>query len=155
MLLIPTGTYTLKNHGLFISSSKIGLDCLIFELLLRSKQNIQHAFLHVHSSMEELGRRFPLISKIILNNADNKSLTSFRKASRENRNFLDNERFYWIKHINKYSANFEEFKDSWKKVVNKTPVEFLKNLTFDVQSFLKTISGEFVKKQQCKKATRV
>ena len=83
------------------------------------------------------------MSKIILNNVDNKSLANFRKASRENRNFLDNERFYWIRHINKYSKNLEEFKDSWKKVVNKTPVDFLKNLTFDVQSFLKTTSTRY------------
>ena len=85
--------------------------------------------------MEDLGGRFPLISKIILNNVDNKSLTNFRKASKENGNFLDNERFYWIRHINKYSANFEEFKDSWKKVINKTPVDFLKDLAIDVHSF--------------------
>ena len=97
--------------------------------------------------MEDLGRRFPLISKIILNNIDNKSLTSFRKASRENGNFLDNERFYWIRHINKYSANFEEFKDSWKKVINRTPVEFLKSLALGVDSFFKGLSTKYEK--QC------
>ena len=91
--------------------------------------------MHVVSSMEDLGRRFPLISEIILNNVDDKSLTNFRKASRDNSNFLDNERFYWIRNIKRYSANFEEFQESWKKVINKTPVDFLKNLAIDVHSF--------------------
>ena len=93
--------------------------------------------------MEELGRRFPLISQIILNNVDDNSLANFRKASRENSNFLENERFYWIRNIKKYSTNYEEFQDSWKKVVCKTPVEFLKNLAFDVHSFFKGVSTRY------------
>ena len=106
-------------------------------LNFQSYPNKRHekSFLHVVSSMEDLGRRFPLISQIILNNVDDKSLTNFRKASRENSNFLDNERFYWIRNIKKYSSNLEEFQESWKKVINKTPVDFLKNLATDVQSF--------------------
>ena len=92
------------------------------------------------SSMDDIGRRFPLISQLILNNVDNISLANFKKASQENRNFLENERFYWIRNKKKYSANFEEFQDSWKKVVCKTPVEFLKNLALDVHSYLKGIS---------------
>ena len=85
--------------------------------------------------MEDLGRRFPLVSQIILNNVDDKSLTNFRKTSRENSNFLDNERFYWIRNVKRYFANFEEFQKSWKKVINKTPVDFLKDLAIDVHSF--------------------
>ena len=90
--------------------------------------------------MEDLGRTFPLISKIILNNVDDKSLANFRRASRENRYFLDNERFYWIRNIKKYSETFEEFQESWNKVIKKTPVGFLKNLAIDVHSFFKGIS---------------
>ena len=90
--------------------------------------------------MEELGRRFPLISQIILNNVDDYSLANFRKASRENTSFLDSERFYWIRNIKKYSANFEEFQDSWKKIINRTSVEFLKELAIDVHSFFKGLS---------------
>ena len=86
--------------------------------------------MNVRSSMEDLGRRFPLISKIILNDVDNKSLANFRNASREHSNFLDNERFYWIRNVKKYFANFEEFQEPWKKVINKTPVDFLKKSGF-------------------------
>ena len=93
--------------------------------------------------MEDLGWRFPLISKIILNNVDNISLANFRKASRENSNFLENERFYWIRIIKKYSANFEEFKESWKKVISKTQVDFLKNLAIDVQTFFNSFSKRY------------
>ena len=81
-----------------------------------------------------------MISKIILNNVDNKSLANFRRASRESSNFLDNERFYWIRIITKYSETFEEFQESWNKVIKKTPVGFLKNLAIDVHSFFKRIS---------------
>ena len=101
--------------------------------------------MRVVSSMEGLGRRFPLISQIILNNVDDKSLTNFRKASRENSNFLDNERFYWIRNIKKYWANFEGFQESWNKVINKTPVDFLKNLAIDVHSFFKGASKRYKK----------
>jgi hypothetical protein len=85
--------------------------------------------------MEDLAKRFPLISQIILKNVDDKSLTNFRTASRENSLFLDNERFYWIRNIKRYSTNFEEFQESWKKVIKKTPVDFLKDLAIDVHSF--------------------
>ena len=71
-------------------------------------------FLHVVSSMEDLGRRFPLISKIILNNIDDKSLTKFRNASRENSIFLDTEIFYWIRYIKKYTTNFKGRRSSKK-----------------------------------------
>ena len=90
--------------------------------------------------MEDLGKRFPLISQIILNNVDNKSLTIFRTASRENSNFLDRERFYWIRNIKKYFANFQEFQEAWKKVVNKTSVEFLEDLAINVHSFFNGVS---------------
>ena len=95
--------------------------------------------------MEDLGRRFPLISQIILNNVDDISLTKFREASRENSNFLDSERFFWIRNIKKYSTNFEEFQQQWKKVINRTPVDFLKNLAIDVHSFFKGISTRYNK----------
>ena len=116
------------------------LDWLNFKLSILSKQNSWRSLLHVVSSMEDLGRRFPLISQIILNNIDNISLARFREASRENDNFLNSETFYWIRNIKKYSANFEEFQQPWKKVINKTPVEFLKNLAIDMHSFFNKIS---------------
>ena len=93
--------------------------------------------------MEDLGWRFSLISQKILNHVDDNSLANFRKASRENSHFLDNERFYWIRHIKKYSANFEEFQESWKRVMKKSPVDFLKNLAIDVHTFFKGLSKRY------------
>ena len=86
-----------------------------------------------------------MISQIILNNVDDISLTKFREASRENSNFLDSERFFWIRNIKKYSTNFEEFQQQWKKVINRTPVDFLKNLAIDVHNFFKGISTRYNK----------
>ena len=94
--------------------------------------------------------RFPVISQIILNNVDDNSLTNFKISSRENSNFLDNERFYWIRNIKKYSANFEEFQEIWKKVINKTPVEFSKNLAIDVHRFFEGYTmGRVLGTQKC------
>lgn len=87
--------------------------------------------------------KFPVISQIILNNVDDESLTNFKISSRENSNFLDNERFYWIRNIKKYSETFKEFQESWNKVIKKTPVGFLKNLAIDVHSFFKGVSTRF------------
>ena len=85
--------------------------------------------------MEDLGLRFSLISKIILNNLDDISLANFRKASRENSNFLENERFYWIRIIKKYNCLIGEHQEVWNKVVSKTPVETIKEFAVAVYQF--------------------
>ena len=134
--------YQLEINGFLISSHKT-LDGPIFEHSIQSERNTKQSVLHVASTMEDLDWRFSLISKIILNNVDDISLANFKKASRENSNFLENERFYWIRIIKKYSANFEEFKESWKKVISKTQVDFLKNLAIDVQTFFNSFSKRY------------
>ena len=101
---------------------------------IQTKYTINHSCTQFQA-WRTLGGSFPLISQIVLNNVDDKSLTNFRKTSRENSNFLENERFYWIRRIKRYFSNFEEFQESWKKVIKKTPVDFLKDLAIDVHSF--------------------
>ena len=85
--------------------------------------------------MEDLCRRFPLINRNILDYVDNKSLQNFKSASRQTYKLLDQERFYWIRIIKRYNENFKKFREMWKKVITKTPVEFTKQLAIAVHNF--------------------
>ena len=81
--------------------------------------------------------RFPLASKIILNNLDNQSLVRSKESSRKVAEFVDGERFIWIRIIKKYSQHFEGFEESWNEVINKTPVNILKQFAISAQKFFK------------------
>ena len=83
-----------------------------------------------------------------INRGGNDSEGGRLEQSRENSIFLDNEKFYWIRNIKKYSANFKGFQESWKKVNKKTTVVFLQNFAFDVHSFFKGISTRIEKQWQ-------
>ena len=75
--------------------------------------------------MDVFCKRFPHVIKTVLKNLDNKSLSRTKRASKEICEFLDNERFYWVRIINKYSDNFEGFEESWKEDIYKTPIEIV------------------------------
>ena len=87
------------------------------------------------STMEDLCRRFPQLNRNILNCVDDKSLHNFRLVGRTNFHVLDQERFYWIRMIKRYNENFEKFREMWKKVITKNPVEFTKELATAVHNF--------------------
>ena len=54
-------------------------------------------------------RRFPFAGKLILNNLENQSLARSKETNRGINKFLENERFYWIRILKKYSKNFKGF----------------------------------------------
>ena len=85
--------------------------------------------------MEEVFQRFPLIAQKILNHVDDETLINFKEAGRNNADFLEKERFYWIRIIQRYNCLFGEFHEVWKKVVNRTPVEIIKELAIAVHQF--------------------
>ena len=85
--------------------------------------------------MEDLSKRVPVINQIILKNLDEKSRANFKQASRGINQVLAKERIYWILTMKKYHGNFKEFKQSWKIVNSKTPVENIKQLAVAVQKF--------------------
>ena len=59
--------------------------------------------------MENICEWFPVITQMILNNVDDRSLINFKETSRDNDEMLKSERFYWIRIVKKYSGNFQEF----------------------------------------------
>ena len=83
--------------------------------------------------MEELCKIFPLLSKMVLEDLDDESLTKVQESSKEIYNHHRNERFYWIRIIKKHNRNFNEFADPWRKVIEKTPVEIVKELAMTIR----------------------
>ena len=86
--------------------------------------------------MDMLCKRFPLVIRTVLINLDDQSLTRSKEASREIAEFLDNERFYWTRIIQKYNGHFEGHQESWKEDIRRTPLNVLKQLGVAVQNFL-------------------
>ena len=89
------------------------------------------------STMEVIFRRFPLASGKILKNLDDQSLTRSKIASRGITNLLENEKIFWIRIIKKYKGNFKGFEESWQQVVDKIPVDLVKQLARAVQEYFK------------------
>ena len=99
--------------------------------------------------MEKVCQRFALITKKILNNVDNESLINFKQAGRNNVAFLEKERFYWIRIIQRYNCLIGEFQEVWKKVVSKTPIEIIKELAVAVHQFSPILSKELHNETEC------
>ena len=77
--------------------------------------------------MEDLCERIPLIRKVVCSNLDDKSLTNCREASRRLKESLVKERLLWLRIIKRNNIYFNEHSKLWKKAVDKTPAEILKN----------------------------
>ena len=71
----------------------------------------------------------------IISYVDNNTLINLKEAGRNNAVFLEKERFYWIRIIQRYNCLFGEFHEVWKKVVSKTHVGIIKELAFAVHQF--------------------
>ena len=99
--------------------------------------------------MEEVCQRFPLISQKILNHVDNETLINFKKVSRNHADFLEKERFYWIRIIQRYNCLFGELHEVWKKVVSKTPVGIIKELAVTVDQFPPKLSKIYKRMCEC------
>ena len=78
--------------------------------------------------MDVIQKRFPTLAVNIFNNLDGQSLVNFKDTNKENYEFMDQERFYWIRQLKKYSEYFETSKESWKISISKIQARFVKNL---------------------------
>ena len=87
--------------------------------------------------MEDVCKRFPELAKKLLQNLDDQSLVIFQETSRDIYSVSTNERAYWLRIIQKYGGNLLEFQNSWKKVLNKIPIEILKQLATATWEFFK------------------
>ena len=87
------------------------------------------------SSMDEIMIRFPVLFQGILKELDNKSLRKCRKVNKEWKNFIDNERFFLFRKLQKYHTNMEEFFEQWKKVTQDASKETIGELSVAVHNF--------------------
>ena len=89
--------------------------------------------------------RFPDISGNIFKSIDDQSLADCKGISKTVRKFFDDEKFYWIRIIQKYLENQWEFSKSWKAVIHKTPIETVKELATATQAFFQFRSARYEK----------
>ena len=99
--------------------------------------------------MDRIQLRFPTLAENILNNLEDQSLQKYKDSTRDNYDFLTNERFYWIRILKKYNKYFETSKESWKKAISKTPTGDVKKIALAVLKFFHTESEEFIKMNFC------
>ena len=95
--------------------------------------------------MEGLYNRFPHLASNILNEISDESLFNCKKSSREMNNFIVSEKFFWIRIIRYYGGNLVEFKESWKKTINKSSVNFVMELSQATFRFFTKRSSRFEK----------
>jgi ankyrin repeat protein len=68
--------------------------------------------------------QFPVLGKLVLNNLDEQSLSNCKEASRVVSQFLINERFFWIRMIQKHYKNLSTYvyhKADIHQLENKNP----------------------------------
>ena len=87
--------------------------------------------------MKHLFESIPLLGKLVFTNLDNQSLTNCKEVSRKLYESLDKERLLWIRIITNHKCNTTEYSKLWKKAVEKTPLENLKELAVAVDQFFK------------------
>ena len=82
-------------------------------------------------------RNLIYVMKLVIKEVDDQSLVRSKEASREIGEYLENERFYWLRIIKNYTNNFEGFEESWKEVLNKAPDGIVEQLSIAVQESFK------------------
>ena len=88
--------------------------------------------------MEEMCKRFLIVSVRVLNNLEDKdkSLPNIRVVSREISYILNKDRFFCTRIIGKYYNNIQECRESWLGMkIGKTPVDIVNQLQYDVDRF--------------------
>ena len=100
--------------------------------------------------MELVCKRFPHILEMVSNNLDDQSLIALKESSKEVSKSMDKERFFWIRIriIRRYNGNFKKFKESWMEVLQKTPMDKVRQIANVVQKFFDSYPYYIVSKRQ-------
>ena len=73
---------------------------------------------------------------MVFNELDDQNLTKVKMSNREICQHLEEERFYWIRVLKSFGGRIGEFNESWKKVVNKAPVEIIQQFVIACRNFV-------------------
>ena len=85
--------------------------------------------------------KFPAIAEDIFKELDSKNMVKCRKVSVPWQNFIDNQKFFWIRRMQKYSGNMEQFYEQWKLAMRNTPTDHVKELSKLVEQFFDGIEN--------------
>ena len=88
--------------------------------------------------METICNRFPHLAGRIFDQVDDQSLNNCKEISGEVLEYLENERFFWIRIIKKYSGKLKDFPELWKPVIDRTPTETVKEIGIAVSEFFQS-----------------
>ena len=91
------------------------------------------------SKIEKVLARFPGLGKKIFNQLDDQNFCKCNWVSRSLRKCIAENEPLWTRVIKKYNANQEKFKDAWKLVLEKVPVQNVEDLAITVEQFLSFI----------------
>ena len=87
------------------------------------------------NTFQEISLRFPHLSESILNMLDDTSLTNGRKVSKIWQMVIDHEKIIWLRMIQKYGGQMVEFRNHWKRVIEKTTPAKIQTLARAVEQF--------------------
>ena len=97
----------------------------------QKKSDIQYEESHI-SVLEDICLRIPILCEKILIHLDDKSLVTLRLCSRNFCAFVQYQRWFWIRIIQKYIGKINEVDDTWKTTIEKAPSEIIKELAISV-----------------------
>ena len=89
----------------------------------------------VNHLWKDIMLKFPNLAEEILKELENESVANCRKISKPWRSFIDNQKFLWIRKMSMYKRYMIKFKNQWNKVIRRTPVGNVKELSIAVQEF--------------------
>ena len=85
--------------------------------------------------------RFPDVARDIFKELNNESLTTSRSVSRLWCDYLDDQKFCWVRMIQRYRKNMENAFQQWKRVFKNTPVEIAKEISVSTRQFFTSSFG--------------
>ena len=83
---------------------------------------------------------FRNIFESIFLDLDDISLKKCRNVCKRWQNFIDTDKFIWLKRIERYRGSMKKFSDQWDKVMEKTPFEEVNKLCQAVEQFFRLSS---------------
>ena len=85
--------------------------------------------------MERIFLKIPDLAEKIFKELDNQSLVKCKEVQRSWYNFINEEKVLWFRIIQNYIRKDNEFLQAWRKVLTKTPVDFVKQVALATEQF--------------------
>ena len=86
-------------------------------------------------TIDKILLRFPAIAEDIFKELDSKSMVKCQKVSVTWQNFINNQKFLWIRKMQKWIGNMEQFYEQWKLAIRNTPTDHVKEFSTVVEQF--------------------